>query len=103
MHAILAKILLAMIRFYQLVISPLLPARCRYYPTCSNYGLQAIQRHGGIKGGLLTIKRVCRCHPWGGSGIDFVPLALYRYQYRFIAVYPKFNTGFGVWRYIRPI
>jgi len=62
-----------LVRFYQLFISPLFPARCRYQPTCSAYALEAIRLHGGLKGGWLAIKRVARCHPWGGFGYDPVP------------------------------
>lgn len=68
-----AKILLACIRFYRLCISPMIPPRCRYVPTCSQYGLEAVQKYGACKGGWLTAKRLCRCHPWGGSGYDPVP------------------------------
>ena len=64
---------LSIIKFYQLVISTILPPRCRYTPTCSEYGKQAIIKHGPFKGGLLSIKRISRCHPWGGSGEDQVP------------------------------
>lgn len=103
MSDILAKTLLCLIRLYQVAVSPLLPARCRFYPTCSNYSMEAIKKHGGVRGGWLTIKRICRCHPWGGSGIDFVPLPLYRYQYRFISAYPQNLAGYGVWRYRRMI
>ena len=63
----------AIITIYQKVISPLLPPRCRYTPTCSEYGLQAIKKHGPWRGGKLTIKRVFSCHPWGGEGNDPVP------------------------------
>ena len=58
---------------YQKAFSPLLQPRCRYTPTCSQYGLDAIKKHGPWKGGKLTIKRVFRCHPWGGDGYDPVP------------------------------
>ena len=61
------------IRFYQLVISPLLPPACRFYPTCSAYAIEAILRHGVFYGSWLTLKRLLRCHPWGGSGYDPVP------------------------------
>lgn len=61
------------IRAYQRFISPLLPPACRYYPTCSEYAAEAILRHGIIKGTCLAIKRLSRCHPWGGSGYDPVP------------------------------
>lgn len=62
-----------LIRAYQLVLSPLLPASCRYTPTCSQYGLEAIKKHGPFKGGYLTFKRIMRCNPWGGHGHDPVP------------------------------
>lgn len=61
------------IRFYQVVISPLTPASCRYTPTCSHYALEALKKHGLFKGGRLTVKRIFSCHPWGGSGYDPVP------------------------------
>lgn len=64
---------IAMIRFYQRYISPLTPPACRYTPTCSQYTLEAIQKYGAFKGTWLGIKRICRCHPWGGSGYDPVP------------------------------
>lgn len=63
------------IRAYQRFVSPLLPPACRYYPTCSEYAAEAILRHGIIKGTFLAIKRLSRCHPWGGSGYDPVPPA----------------------------
>ena len=61
------------VRFYRLVISPLIGSNCRYHPTCSSYALEALEKHGAIKGGLLAIKRIFKCHPFGGSGIDNVP------------------------------
>ena len=61
------------IMIYQKAISPLLPPRCRYSPTCSEYSIQAITKHGPWRGGKLTIKRVFSCHPWGGEGHDPVP------------------------------
>ena len=61
------------ITIYQKVISPLLLPRCRYSPTCSEYGLKAIKQYGPWRGGKLTIKRVFSCHPWGGEGHDPVP------------------------------
>jgi len=66
-------IFIGIIKIYQNMISPLLPARCRYRPTCSEYGVQAIKKHGVFKGGCFTIKRVLTCHPWGGDGYDPVP------------------------------
>ena len=61
------------VRFYRLVISPLIGSNCRYHPTCSSYTLEALDKHGAIKGGRLAIKRILKCHPFGGSGIDNVP------------------------------
>ncbi len=58
---------------YRWLISPVLGPRCRYLPTCSEYALTALARHGAIAGGWLTLKRLARCHPWGGSGYDPVP------------------------------
>jgi len=62
-----------LIRVYQLFISPILPSACRYNPTCSRYGMEAIKKYGAIKGGYLAVRRILRCHPWGGSGHDPVP------------------------------
>ncbi len=62
-----------LIKFYQFFISPLTPAACRYQPTCSSYSLQALQKHGLLKGLFLAVKRILNCHPWGGSGYDPVP------------------------------
>ena len=67
------RLLLLLVRFYQYAISPMLPPRCRYTPTCSQYAVEALQKHGALKGGWLAAKRICRCHPWGGSGHDPVP------------------------------
>lgn len=67
------RIALGLIRFYQLAISPFTPSSCRYIPTCSQYGYEAITKHGLIKGGLLTAKRLLRCHPFSKGGIDPVP------------------------------
>jgi len=61
------------IRAYRLILSPLIGQNCRYQPTCSAYALEALQKHGGMKGGWLAIRRISKCHPWGGSGIDNVP------------------------------
>jgi hypothetical protein len=66
-------IFISIIKTYQNMISPLLPAKCRYIPTCSEYGVQAIKKHGVFKGGFFTIKRILTCHPWGGDGYDPVP------------------------------
>ncbi|NLZ94721.1 MAG: membrane protein insertion efficiency factor YidD [Bacteroidales bacterium] len=67
------KILIAPIHVYRYAISPLLPATCRYTPTCSQYSIEAIRKHGPLKGSLLAAKRIGRCHPWGGHGYDPVP------------------------------
>lgn len=64
---------IALIRFYQLVISPLTPPTCRYYPSCSSYALTALRRFGPLKGTWLAIRRVGRCHPWAPGGVDYVP------------------------------
>jgi uncharacterized protein len=64
---------IGLIRIYQWGISPLLGSKCRYTPTCSQYGIEALKKHGLFKGGYLTIKRVLSCHPWGGHGHDPVP------------------------------
>ena len=55
------------------MISPLFSSRCRYIPTCSEYGVKAIKKHGALKGGYFTLKRILSCHPWGGHGHDPVP------------------------------
>lgn len=65
--------LLALVKFYQYCISPLTPPSCRYVPTCSQYAVEALRKYGPIKGCWLTLKRLARCHPWGGSGYDPVP------------------------------
>ena len=61
------------IKIYQVLISPLFPSSCRYMPTCSHYTAEALKKHGLFKGGWLGIKRISKCHPWGGSGHDPVP------------------------------
>ena len=73
MGNILSKLMILAIRFYQGAISPMFPAACRYQPTCSQYAVEAIRKHGPLKGGWLAIKRIARCHPGGGSGYDPVP------------------------------
>jgi putative membrane protein insertion efficiency factor len=62
-----------LIRIYQVAISPLLGPKCRFTPTCSQYGITAFKKYGLFKGGWLTVKRISRCHPWGGHGHDPVP------------------------------
>lgn len=73
MKSIISKFFIVIIRFYQGAISPYFPQSCRYQPTCSQYGVEAIQKYGPLKGGFLTFKRLFSCHPWGGSGFDPVP------------------------------
>lgn len=73
------RVLHWLIRFYQIAISPLLGPRCRYIPTCSQYSLEAIQMHGAWRGVWLAGRRICRCHPWGGSGYDPVPCRAIRF------------------------
>ncbi len=65
--------LLALVYIYRYCISPFTPASCRYTPTCSQYCIEALRKHGLFKGTWLTVKRLLRCHPWGGSGYDPVP------------------------------
>ena len=62
-----------LVRFYQVVVSTLKPPTCRYTPTCSQYALEALKKYGAFKGSWLALKRIARCHPWGGCGYDPVP------------------------------
>jgi len=66
-------VLRGLIRLYQLLISPLIGPRCRYWPSCSDYAAEAIASHGALAGSWLAAKRLARCHPWGGHGVDPVP------------------------------
>lgn len=68
-----AAVLIALVRFYQAAVSPHFPPVCRFTPTCSAYAIEALRRHGALRGSLLALKRLLRCHPWGGSGYDPVP------------------------------
>ena len=70
---ILSYPFILLIKFYQYVVSPLLGPKCRFTPTCSQYAVEALKKHGLLKGGWLTIKRISRCRPGGGSGYDPVP------------------------------
>ncbi|WP_459503553.1 membrane protein insertion efficiency factor YidD [Bacillus sp. C1] len=67
------QIFIGIIRFYQKFISPMTPPTCRFYPTCSHYGLEAFQKHGAFKGFFLTLKRILKCHPFHPGGFDPVP------------------------------
>lgn len=70
---LLSELLCLPIRAYRVLLSPLLPPSCRFTPTCSAYALEALRKHGPVKGTYLTVRRLLRCHPWGGSGYDPVP------------------------------
>ena len=65
--------LILLVRAYQVALSPLLPASCRYYPSCSAYAIEALERHGALRGGWLTLRRLARCHPFRPGGYDPVP------------------------------
>ncbi len=67
------RLLATLIRGYQVAISPLLGPSCRFHPSCSEYGIEAMRRHAFLRGSWLTLRRLARCHPWGASGIDPVP------------------------------
>lgn len=69
----MAHIIALPVRAYRMIFSPLVGFNCRYHPTCSAYALEALEKHGALKGTALAAKRIARCHPLGGSGIDNVP------------------------------
>ena len=73
MKKILVAPFIFLVKVYRTLISPLTPASCRFQPTCSHYTIEALQKHGLLRGGRLAIKRIFSCHPWGGSGYDPVP------------------------------
>ncbi|RYE31236.1 MAG: membrane protein insertion efficiency factor YidD [Sphingobacteriaceae bacterium] len=73
LRKIISAFFILIIRLYQFLLSPILGASCRFTPTCSQYGLEAIRKYGPFKGGWLTLKRIGRCHPWGKHGPDPVP------------------------------
>ena len=70
------QMLIGLVHVYRLVLSPILGVNCRFQPSCSAYTLEALQRHGAIRGGWLALCRILKCHPWGGSGYDPVPRQL---------------------------
>lgn len=70
MQRLASKLLISLIRFYQIVISPLKGKTCRFYPTCSAYAIEAIKRYGPLKGAYLSLKRILRCHPFNEGGYD---------------------------------
>jgi len=71
--AMIARMLILVARFWQLGPSRILPPTCRYHPSCSQYAIEALRKYGAIRGGWLALKRLLRCHPWGGCGHDPVP------------------------------
>lgn len=70
-----AHLLRALVRAYQLVVSPMLGTNCRFLPSCSAYAMEAVETHGAVRGARLALWRIARCHPWGGAGLDPVPPA----------------------------
>jgi putative membrane protein insertion efficiency factor len=68
-----ATVVVLLLRLWQLVVSPLYGQTCRFYPSCSSYALEAVDRHGLVRGGWLAIRRLGRCHPWNPGGVDLVP------------------------------
>jgi uncharacterized protein len=73
MRACITKTMCGLVRAYQLLLGPVLPPSCRYYPSCSSYAIEALHRHGPLAGLWLAVRRILRCHPWGGDGVDPVP------------------------------
>jgi putative membrane protein insertion efficiency factor len=73
MLILLSMPFIALIKLYQWILSPLLGPKCRFTPTCSHYAIEALKKHGFFRGGWLAIRRISRCHPWGGHGYDPVP------------------------------
>jgi len=71
-------LLVWLLRGYQLLLSSMLGQNCRFYPTCSNYAIEALRTHGAARGSLLAVRRVCRCHPWNPGGVDLVPPAQHK-------------------------
>lgn len=70
---LLSQVIILLFTFYKYAISPMIPKACRYTPTCSTYGIEAVKKYGPFKGFWMAIKRISRCHPWGGHGYDPVP------------------------------
>lgn len=73
MNSLVTLLLSGAIHIYRLCLAPLLPGQCRYLPSCSQYGLEALHQHGPAHGSWLILRRLLRCHPWGGHGFDPVP------------------------------
>lgn len=74
------QLLISLVKAYRLLISPLLGKPCRFYPSCSEYGIEALEKHGAIKGSYLIINRILRCHPFAKGGIDHVPSVTCKHQ-----------------------
>ncbi len=70
---IVARLLVGVVKAYQLILSPMLGQQCRFYPTCSQYAIEAIHKHGAILGAYFTVRRLLRCHPWHAGGHDPIP------------------------------
>ena len=83
-----ARLLIAPIRLYQ-VVRHGRPSPCRYFPSCSAYAIEAVETHGAWRGGWLAVRRLLRCHPWGGSGVDPVPDALHRAELHVFVSHPS--------------
>ncbi|MBP2231414.1 putative membrane protein insertion efficiency factor [Azospirillum agricola] len=77
----LAHALRALVYLYRWTLSPFIGMHCRFQPTCSRYSIEALEKHGAIRGGWLTLRRIARCHPWGGSGYDPVPDPAHRHHH----------------------
>jgi putative membrane protein insertion efficiency factor len=73
-------VLIAALRVYRAIVSPLLPPACRFYPTCSNYAIDAIARYGALRGSWMAMRRLASCHPWHPGGVDFVPDTLHSHK-----------------------
>jgi putative membrane protein insertion efficiency factor len=71
----MTRLLVLFLRAYQLAVSPFLGQNCRFYPTCSNYAIEAVRVHGSARGSFMALRRVCKCHPWNEGGVDLVPPA----------------------------
>lgn len=67
------RLLIVLVQFYKKTVSCVTPARCRFYPTCSDYTIEALEKHGIVTGLYLSLRRICRCHPWNPGGVDLVP------------------------------
>lgn len=70
MHTFLKKLVIIPIKLYKWLVSPFLPSSCRYWPTCSDYAVEAVDKHGVRRGLIMAAKRICRCHPWSAGGLD---------------------------------